>query len=62
MHISSEVPWSAPGKAPVFGGGCGVFGGNPYGCRREAVDLATGETIVTARCLELHIAQAQHCV
>ena len=29
---SPEVPWSSPGQAPVFGGGCGVFGGNPYGC------------------------------
>lgn len=25
-------PWAAPGIAPSFGGGCGVFGGNPYGC------------------------------
>jgi len=50
-HICQEnkVPWSAPGQAPVFGGGCGVFGGNPHGCRREAVDLTTGETVVTAR-------------
>merc|ERR1712179_413346 len=26
------TPWAAPGKAPVAGLGCGVFGGNPYGC------------------------------
>merc|ERR1712184_214642 len=25
-------PWAAPGQAPVLGGGCGVFGGNPWGC------------------------------
>merc|ERR1711881_159887 len=28
----AKAPWSAPGVAPAFGGGCGVFGGNPYGC------------------------------
>jgi len=25
-------PWAAPGQAPSLGGGCGIFGGNPYGC------------------------------
>jgi len=25
-------PWNSPGSAPVFGNGCGVNGGNPYGC------------------------------
>jgi len=25
-------PWAAPGIAPSLGGGCGVMGGNPYGC------------------------------
>ena len=25
-------PWAAPGLAPSLGGGCGVSGGNPYGC------------------------------
>merc|ERR1712045_109648 len=25
-------PWAAPGQAPSLGGGCGVFGGNPWGC------------------------------
>jgi len=25
-------PWNAPGSAPVWGNGCGVNGGNPYGC------------------------------
>lgn len=27
-----DMPWKAPGFAMNFGGGCGVFGGNPYGC------------------------------
>jgi len=27
-----KTPWSSPGKAPVYGGGCGAFGGNPDGC------------------------------
>jgi len=25
-------PWAFPGKAPSLGGGCGIFGGNPFGC------------------------------
>jgi len=25
-------PWAAPGLAPNLGGGCGIHGGNPYGC------------------------------
>jgi len=25
-------PWAAPGQAPSLGGGCGIHGGNPYGC------------------------------
>jgi len=25
-------PWAAPGLAPIYGGGCGIQGGNPYGC------------------------------
>jgi len=28
----SKVPWASPGRAPSLGGGCGIFGGNPYGC------------------------------
>ena len=28
-------PWAAPGQAPVVGGGCGVFGGNPWGCPKD---------------------------
>jgi len=27
-----KTPWAAPGSAPSLGGGCGIFGGNPYGC------------------------------
>ena len=30
-----KTPWSAPGKAPNLGGGCGIFGGNPEGCPRN---------------------------
>ena len=25
-------PWAAPGQAPNLGGGCGILGGNPFGC------------------------------
>ena len=28
----NKTPWAAPGHAPSLGGGCGIFGGNPYGC------------------------------
>jgi len=27
-----KAPWASPGTAPSLGGGCGIFGGNPYGC------------------------------
>merc|ERR1719431_460515 len=27
-----KLPWASPGTAPSLGGGCGIFGGNPYGC------------------------------
>jgi hypothetical protein len=27
-----KAPWAAPGKALSFGGGCGIHGGNPFGC------------------------------
>ena len=30
--VADRQPWAAPGQAPSLGGGCGVFGGNPYGC------------------------------
>merc|ERR1719225_2537422 len=29
---SLKHPWAAPGRAPNLGGGCGIHGGNPYGC------------------------------
>ena len=55
-----QVPWAAPGVAPAFGGGCGVFGGNPVGCDQKrkcgAKDNAEyckgkkkGETVVISR-------------
>jgi len=27
-----KTPWASPGRAPSLGGGCGIHGGNPYGC------------------------------
>ena len=41
-----KAPWAAPGRAPSLGGGCGIFGGNPYGCpagndTRSPVDRPT---------------------
>ena len=30
--LRNRNPWAAPGRAPSLGGGCGVFGGNPWGC------------------------------
>merc|ERR1711950_78895 len=30
--VKYRNPWAAPGQAPILGGGCGVFGGNPDGC------------------------------
>jgi len=27
-----KTPWAAPGRAISLGGGCGIYGGNPYGC------------------------------
>merc|ERR1719334_687680 len=27
-----KLPWASPGRAPNLGGGCGIYGGNPYGC------------------------------
>jgi len=28
----TKIPWAAPGTALSLGGGCGIHGGNPYGC------------------------------
>ena len=30
--VKKRHPWAAPGVAPSLGGGCGIHGGNPYGC------------------------------
>merc|ERR1712130_763997 len=30
--VKYRNPWAAPGQAPSLGGGCGIFGGNPWGC------------------------------
>merc|ERR1712226_1828712 len=30
--VEKRHPWAAPGVAPSLGGGCGIQGGNPYGC------------------------------
>jgi len=35
-------PWAAPGRAPNLGGGCGIHGGNPYGCPAGQDDRAPG--------------------
>merc|ERR1711936_965387 len=35
-------PWAAPGQAPSLGGGCGVFGGNPWGCPAGKDDRPAG--------------------
>jgi len=33
QHFCTQKhPWASPGIAPSLGGGCGIFGGNPYGC------------------------------
>jgi len=33
-------PWNAPGSSPVWGNGCGVNGGNPYGCNgRDQINI-----------------------
>merc|ERR1712018_990934 len=29
--VKYRNPWAAPGQAPSLGGGCGIFGGNPWG-------------------------------
>merc|ERR1719244_1266719 len=33
--VKYRNPWAAPGQAPSLGGGCGVFGGNPWGCPKD---------------------------
>merc|ERR1719228_1731902 len=40
----NKVPWASPGKAPAFGGGCGVFGGNPYGSDAREIEFPNTAT------------------
>ena len=40
--VKSKQPWAAPGQAPSLGGGCGVFGGNPWGCPAGKDDRPAG--------------------
>ena len=37
-------PWAAPGVAPSLGGGCGVAGGNPFGCPKDKDTRPPGST------------------
>ena len=38
-------PWTSPGTAPVHGNGCGVQGGNPFGCncKEEGINFCYGD-------------------
>merc|ERR1712088_378275 len=40
--VKDRNPWAAPGQAPSLGGGCGVFGGNPWGCPAGKDDRPAG--------------------
>merc|ERR1711997_199780 len=40
--VKYRNPWAAPGQAPSLGGGCGVFGGNPWGCPAGKDDRPPG--------------------
>merc|ERR1712241_312717 len=40
--VKYRTPWAAPGQAPSLGGGCGVFGGNPWGCPAGKDDRPAG--------------------
>merc|ERR1711994_1184980 len=40
--VKYRNPWAAPGQAPSLGGGCGVFGGNPWGCPAGNDDRPAG--------------------
>jgi len=42
-------PWAAPGRAPNFGGGCGIHGGNPYGCPAGQDDRPPGSVCPPGR-------------
>jgi len=41
----NKRPWAAPGRAPELGEGCGIHGGNPFGCPYfgENTDQGPGE-------------------
>merc|ERR1719422_1747891 len=40
LNIEGLNPWNSPGAAPVQGNGCGVNGGNQFGC--DGVDFVRG--------------------
>merc|ERR1712080_409057 len=40
--VKYRNPWAAPGQAPSLGGGCGIFGGNPWGCPAGKVTRPPG--------------------
>jgi len=40
--VKYRNPWAAPGQTPSLGGGCGVFGGNPWGCPAGKDDRPAG--------------------
>merc|ERR1711990_857745 len=40
--VEYRNPWAASGQAPSLGGGCGVFGGNPWGCPAGKDDRPAG--------------------
>merc|ERR1712110_744532 len=40
--VKYRNPRAAPGQAPSLGGGCGVFGGNPWGCPAGKDDRPAG--------------------
>jgi len=37
-------PWMSPGSAPIYGGGCGANGGNPYGCQAQSKTFQSSAT------------------
>ena len=41
-----KTPWASPGVAPSLGGGCGVHGGNPFGCRAHKDKRPPGSNCV----------------
>ena len=48
--VDERNPWAAPGQAPSLGGGCGVFGGNPWGCPKVcSKEKKSVETLIAPR-------------